>query len=59
MRTTDGSNPTALRYRNLRSDGAEVFCEEERSNDRETGHVTEEVGYVVFDGNDAVRGPAT
>jgi hypothetical protein len=36
-----------------------VFCEEERSNDRETGHVTEEVGYVVFDGNDAVRGPAT
>jgi type II secretory pathway pseudopilin PulG len=49
MQTTDGGDPAVLRYRNLTATGVEVFVEEEQSNDTETNHITEAVGYVVFD----------
>lgn len=44
----DGPNTCGLRYRNLTETGVEVKIEEEQSADDETGHVTEDVGYVVL-----------
>jgi len=48
MQTTDGLDACALRMRNLSSSSAEVFVEEETSNDTELGHTTEDVGYLVI-----------
>jgi len=52
VQTTDEDDPAALRYRNLGSNGAEVFLEEERSADSEVGHTTEVVGYIVLGAGD-------
>lgn len=48
MQTYDGTDPTALRYRNLDNDSAQVFAEEETSDDSETSHTSENVGFVVL-----------
>jgi len=56
MQTADGWQPSELRYRNLTSDGVEVFVEEETSDDGETNHTSEAVGYAVFDGDGAITG---
>ena len=47
MQTTDGTDTAELRYRGLTSSSATLFVEEERSADRETGHITEAVGYLA------------
>lgn len=50
LQTTYGGNTAAVRYRNLGGSSVEVRVEEERSADRETGHVGERVGYLVVEG---------
>jgi len=54
--TADGGDPMTLRHRDLGSESVDVFCEEARSNDSETGHTTEQVGYAVFGGSGDVTG---
>jgi hypothetical protein len=49
MQTNNGAQPAGLRYRNLQSDGVEVFVEEEQSGDDETRHNDERVGYMVME----------
>ncbi len=48
MQTTAGGDPAALRYRNLTSSNVQVKVEEEQSANSETGHVNEEVGWMVI-----------
>jgi len=50
MQTAAGWQPAGLRYRNLTGESVDVFVEEERSEEEETNHYTENVGYAVFDG---------
>lgn len=50
IQTYNGPNTANLRYRNLGSDGVEVFVEEDQSHDQETLHRYERVGYVVVEG---------
>ena len=47
MQTADGADPAGLRYRNLTSSDVEVRVEEEQSENTETAHTTEVVGYAV------------
>jgi subtilisin len=47
LATTEGWNTAGLRYRNLDAGSVEVFAEEERSDDDETGHVAERVAYLA------------
>ncbi|MCZ6917002.1 MAG: fibronectin type III domain-containing protein, partial [Gemmatimonadetes bacterium] len=49
IQTFDGSDPAALRYKNLTASGAEIKVEEEASGDSEVAHTTEVVGYLVFE----------
>lgn len=48
IQTFDGNNPIDLRYQNLGSSGVEVRVQEERSEDPETEHDPEVVGYATF-----------
>lgn len=48
MQTFDGSDPAALRYRNLSSTSVQVKVEEETSLDDEVAHTTEVVGWLVI-----------
>jgi hypothetical protein len=48
MQTFDGSDPAAVRYRNLGTSSVQVKVEEEASGDAEVGHTTEQIGYVVI-----------
>jgi len=48
MQTFDGPDSSGLRYRNLDGSGVDVFVEEERSEDDETNHTDEVVGYFVI-----------
>ena len=50
IQTYDGYDASQVRYRNLTSSGAEVKIEEGRSEDDETVHRTERVGYLVVEG---------
>lgn len=47
--TFNGPNTANLRYRNLSASGVDVHVEEERSEDDETLHRYERVGYAVFE----------
>lgn len=47
--TTEGNDTAALRYSGLSAEGVTVWIEEEQSGDAETGHVAEDVGYILFD----------
>ena len=47
MQTFDGSDPAALRQRNLTSTSFQVKVEEEQSGDVEVAHTTEVVGYII------------
>ena len=49
MQTFGGSDPAALRYRNLGESSVQVFVEEEKSADSEIGHTSEVVSYAVFE----------
>ncbi len=48
MQTYLGSDPAAVRYRNLDSDSVQVRVEEEKSADTETNHPNESVGYLLI-----------
>ncbi|MFB9809226.1 hypothetical protein ACFFQF_30910 [Haladaptatus pallidirubidus] len=48
LQTFHGLDTATLRYRNLTSTSVEVKVEEEQSEDSETEHATEAVGYAVF-----------
>jgi len=54
--TVDGWQPAGIRYRNLTGDSVEVCIEEEQSEDDETYHASEAVGYAVFEGSGSVSG---
>lgn len=56
MQTFNGGDPAGLRYKNLTSSGVDIRVEEETSNDSETNHGNESVGYFVFNGATAIRG---
>jgi PKD repeat protein len=48
MQTTDGGDPTVLRYRNLSATGVELVAQEEQSKDAEMTHLAESVGWATF-----------
>lgn len=50
IQTYNGWNSVIVRYRNLTSDSVEVFLQEDQSEDAETSHYEERVGYVVVEG---------
>jgi len=50
IQTFHGPNTANLRYRNLSASGVDVHVEEEQSQDEETLHRYERVGYAVFEG---------
>ena len=50
LQTFEGYNTAELRYRNLSGTGVDVKVEEEQSEDDETGHRYEAIGYAVFEG---------
>ena len=58
MQTTRGTNTTTVRYRNLSESSVEVTVEEEQSEDSETNHLKERVGYLVIEG-ESQTDPAT
>ncbi|SES40522.1 Right handed beta helix region [Tranquillimonas rosea] len=49
MQTTNGGNPATLEVASIESDQAELRVREETSNDAETFHVEESVGYAGMD----------
>jgi hypothetical protein len=59
MQSYNGGNTAGVRYDALGADQARVFVEEETSADSEIWHVTEVIGYAVFDraGSLAMAGP--
>ncbi len=48
MQTTNGGDPTGLRYRDLNTSSVQLKLEEEQSKDTEVWHVNEEVGYFIY-----------
>ncbi|MEO1261951.1 MAG: HYR domain-containing protein [Bacteroidota bacterium] len=46
--TYDGGDVCALRHRNLNSRNVQIRVEEEQSQDSETNHTTEAIGWLVF-----------
>ncbi len=48
MQTTDGGDPATLRMRQRGAASVQVRVEEEKSDDAETNHTTETVGYLAF-----------
>ena len=49
MQTRDGGETANIRWKNKNADGIEVQIDEEQSQDSETDHTTEAVGYMAFD----------
>ena len=47
VQTANGWQPAGLRYANLSDASVDVHIEEERSEDDETNHIAERVGYLV------------
>ena len=52
MQTTNGGDVANLRWRNKRADSVVLWVAEETSADAETGHVAEQVGYLLIAGED-------
>jgi hypothetical protein len=48
MQTTNGGDTATLRYQNLTTQGVDIWVEEEQSKDRETNHVGEGIGWIIF-----------
>jgi hypothetical protein len=48
MQTADGNDTANIRWRNKNKQSIEVQVDEEQSEDKETKHGTEIVGYLVF-----------
>lgn len=61
MQTADGPDTATMRYRELSEYGVKVKVEEEKSRDPETGHTTEDAGWVIATGtrNQAVLDDGT
>jgi hypothetical protein len=59
MQSYNGGNTAGVRYNALEADQTRVFVEEEQSADSEIRHVTEIIGYAVFDhaGSLTLSGP--
>jgi hypothetical protein len=49
MQTSDGMDTANVRWRNLQTDSVEIQIEEEQSANKETGHTSEVVGYMIFE----------
>lgn len=49
LQSMDGSDPASLRHDDLGTTGVTIFVEEEQSADEETGHTTENVGYLAIE----------
>lgn len=47
MQTINGADPAAIRTKNVATDSAKIFVEEEKSCDTETGHGFEDVGFIA------------
>nr|MDJ0846717.1 putative Ig domain-containing protein [Crocosphaera sp.] len=56
--TYDGSDPSALRFQNLTSNGFEVHIQEDITFDEETTHTTEVINYLALDGDNGLQGTA-
>ena len=56
LASMDGSDPSALRYTSLDSNGVDVQVMEERSADPETGHTTEVVDWFAFEADGLLTG---
>ena len=48
MQTTNGRDTSNLRWKNKTMSSIDVLIDEEQSLDSETGHISEEVGYILF-----------
>ena len=48
MQTFDGSDTAAVRWQKKKPAGVEIKVEEEQSEDAETNHIAEVIGYMVF-----------
>jgi hypothetical protein len=48
MQTADGPDTAGLRYRSLDGTSVDALVDEERSDDSETSHTTETIGYVLL-----------
>ncbi len=59
MQSYNGGNTAGVRYSDLGADQTRVFVEEEQSADSEVAHITEIIGYAVFDhaGSLTMAGP--
>ena len=55
MQTTDGGDTANLRWQNKSLNGVEVRIDEEKSNDDETSHTTEVVGYMAFSREEKIK----
>ncbi len=49
MQTTDGGDTSNLRYDALTAAGVNIKVSEEQSRDSEVAHITENIGFMVFD----------
>ena len=49
MQTTNGGDTANVRWQNKTGEGVEVQIDEEQSQNPEVNHITEVVGYMVFD----------
>jgi hypothetical protein len=49
MQTTDGKDTAGIRWRNKTRSSVEVQIDEEQSEDSETDHTTEIVGFIALD----------
>ena len=52
IETFDGGDTAGLRAANLNNGSIDLLIEEEQSNDQEIAHVTESIGYFVFEEGD-------
>ncbi len=48
MQTTNGINTSNVRWKNKTRSSIDLLIDEEQSKDSETGHIPEEVGYMLF-----------
>jgi len=55
IQTYEDPDPAGLRQKNLTSSSVENFVEEEQSEDSETGHASENVGYLVIGSSGGVQ----
>jgi hypothetical protein len=57
MQSTDGADTAALRMQNVTSNGVQIKVQEEQSNDSETAHSSETVGYLALGSMDSEQAP--